>query len=51
MAKEGKSEVQKLENVKNKRSFFDEIKSIFDIFLSFILMAKIKKERKLQLPQ
>ena len=48
MAKEGKSEVQKLENVKNKRSFFDKIKNIF---LSFILMAKIKKERKLQLPQ
>ena len=40
--KEGKEEVQKIENLKDERSFFGKIKSIFDIifFLSFILMKK-----------
>ena len=40
--KKGKEEVQKIENLKDERSFFGKIKSIFDIifFLIFILMKR-----------
>ena len=42
--KEGKSEVQKFDNFEDKRLFFGTTKNIFDNFLSFILIAKIKIE-------
>ena len=37
-----KSEVQKFDNLENKRIFFGKTKNIFDNFLSFILISKIK---------
>ena len=33
--KEGKIEIQKLEDLKNKKSFLDEIKSIFQEYCPF----------------
>ena len=40
--KEGKREVQKFENLEDKRIFFSTMKSIFDNFLKVILMVKIE---------
>ena len=37
-------EVQEFENLEDKRVFFSTIKSIFDIFLNVILMAKTEIE-------
>ena len=37
-------EAQEFENLEGKRVFFSTIKSIFDIFLNVILMAKIEIE-------
>ena len=40
--KRGRGKYIKLNNLEDKKSLFGTIKSIFDIFKSFILMAKIE---------
>ena len=40
--KEGKMEIQKLEYLKNEKSFSDEIKNIFHSFWRAIIWWKIK---------
>ena len=40
--KEGKMEIQKFKYLKNKNSFLDEIKSIFQFLKGYSLLKKIK---------
>ena len=44
--KEGRSEIQKIEYLENKKSFLDEIKSIFHSFWRTIIWWKNKKLMK-----
>ena len=39
-------EIQKLEYLKNKKNFLDEIKSFFHNYLRTIIWSKKKKEKK-----
>ena len=44
--KEGRTEIQKIEYLKNKKSFLDEMKSIFHSFWSAIIWWKNKNLMK-----
>ena len=46
MNNERKSEIQKFEYLENKKSFLDEIKSIFYNYLRAIICWKKKKKKK-----
>ena len=47
MEKEGKTKIQKFENLKNEKSFLDEIKYIFHSFWRAIIWWKIKIWQKI----
>ena len=46
--KEGKMEIQKLEYLKNKKSFLDEIKNTFHSFWRVIIWWEIKTWKKIE---